>query len=105
MDVLKDACKNNRGAAACQDKNLGGKNPIFGSEGILTKIINLVSILVGIAAVISIIVGAFKLITSGYNAQEVTTARELIIYALVGLILAAVAQLIVRLVLDKTGIV
>lgn len=86
--------------SVCQDKE-GGGNPIFGSDGILTKIVNIVTMLVGIAAVIMIILGGLKLITSGSNPQDVTAAREMILYAIVAVVIAALAQAIVRLFLNR----
>ena len=106
VDVLDEVCKNAKREnpkavpAACKDKN-PGSNPIYGQKGILTSIINMVSILIGIAAVIMIIVGGLKFITSGSNPQDVTSAREMIIYAAIGLIVAASAQLLVRFILSK----
>jgi hypothetical protein len=106
VDVLDDVCRNaekkNPGQtpAACKDRN-PGSNPIYGQEGILTEIINLISILIGIAAVVMIIIGGLKFITSGSNPQDVSTAREIVIYAAIGLIVASLAQVLVRFVLSK----
>jgi len=61
--------------------------------------IGLVSIIVGIIAVIMIIIGGFRFIVSNGDSSKITSARNTIIYALVGLMLAALAQIIVRFVL------
>lgn len=58
----------------------------------------------GIAAVISvlmIVVGGLMFVTSGGNPQEVTKARETIIYAVVGLVVSLVAEALVAFVLGK----
>jgi hypothetical protein len=99
VDVLQ-VCDKRPDAAICKDKN-PGSNPIYGQDGILTEIINIISILIGIAAVIMIIMGGLKLITSGSNPQDVSSAREMIIYAAVGLIVAGLAQVLVRFILSK----
>lgn len=106
VDVFDDICNRvNVGDAAssapCRDKEVGNQNPLYGPEGILTKVFNIISLMVGIAAVISIIAAGYKFVTSGSNPEEVTKAREYIQYALIGLILAAAAQALVRLVLLK----
>lgn len=92
-----------RDSTLCTDNrtttNNPNNNPLFGPEGVLTGIISLLSVIVGIAAVIMIILGGLKFITSGNNAQDVATARERVIYALVALVIAALAQVIVRFVL------
>jgi len=58
-------------------------------------------VIVGIAAVIMIIVGGFRYITSGGNDASVTSAKNTILYAVIGLIVVALSQLIVRFVLGK----
>lgn len=104
VDPFKDICKNPsaKNSSACKDKNAGQKNnTLYGPDGILTIIARLVSLVVGIAAVVTIIFAGLKYITSGSNAQDVGQARELAIYAIVGLVIAASAQILVQFVLTK----
>jgi len=68
---------------------------------ILKTIINLFSLLVGIVSVIMIIMGGFKYITSGGNDANVAGAKNTIVYAVIGLVVVALAQFIVRFVLTK----
>jgi len=68
---------------------------------LVTTIINVFSVIVGIIAVIMIIVGGFKFITSGGDSGKVTSARNTIIYAIIGLIIVALAQTIARFVLSS----
>jgi hypothetical protein len=68
---------------------------------LITDAINLFSIIVGIVAVIMIIVGGFKYITSGGDSGNITSAKNTIIYAVIGLIIVALAQFLVQFVLDK----
>ncbi len=70
---------------------------------LIKTIVNLLSVLVGIVAVIMVIVGGFKYITSGGDSNRVSSAKNTIIYALIGLVIVALAQLIVRFVLSKVG--
>jgi hypothetical protein len=109
-----DICKGNAAAESpvCKDaKEVQGnspdssddKNPLFGSEGIITRIINILSIVAGIAAVIMIIVSGLKFVTSGSNPQDANNAREGVIYAVAGLVIAGIAQAIVQLFLKKIG--
>jgi hypothetical protein len=71
-------------------------------NGLVTSIVNILSVIVGIIAVIMIIIGGLKYITSGGDSGKVSSAKSTIIYALVGLIIVALAQFIVRFVLSKT---
>jgi len=62
--------------------------------------VNILSIIIGIAAVIMILVGGFKYITSGGDSGQVSNAKSTIVYAIIGLIIAALAQSIVHFVLN-----
>ena len=71
-------------------------------NNLIEDIINIFSIVVGIIAVIMIIYGGFKFITSGGDSGRVTSAKQTIIYAIIGLIIVALAQFIVKFILSKT---
>jgi ABC-type Fe3+ transport system permease subunit len=77
------------------DKTKAGKS----LADLASSIINIISILLGIVAVIMIIVGGFKYVTSNGDSNAITSARNTVIYALVGLIVAALAQFLVKYVL------
>ena len=68
---------------------------------LLTKIVNIISASVGVVAVIMIIVGGFKYITSGGESSNVSGAKNTIIYAIIGLVIVALAQVIVRFVINS----
>jgi hypothetical protein len=70
-------------------------------NNIVHTIVNLLSAVVGIVAVIMIIVGGFRYITSGGNDTSVTAAKNTILYAVIGLVVVALAQLLVRFTLSK----
>ncbi len=70
---------------------------------IIRIVINLISLIVGVVSVIMIIIGGFKYITSGGDSGNVTSAKNTIMYALIGLVIVALAQLIVRFVLNRTA--
>jgi hypothetical protein len=50
-----------------------------------------------------IIIGGLKYITSGGDSSNVTGAKNTILYAVVGLVVVAMAQFIVRFVLTKVN--
>lgn len=66
------------------------------------KIINIFSIIVGIVAVIMVIYGGFRYITSGGDSGRVGNAKNTLIYAVIGLIIVALAQFLVHFVLTTT---
>ncbi len=63
--------------------------------------VNLLSVIVGIIAVIMIIIGGMRFILSDGDSGKVTSARNTIMYALIGLILVAFAQIIVKFILNR----
>jgi len=68
---------------------------------IISLVINIFSVLVSIIAVIMIIVGGIKYITSGGDSANVTGAKNTILYAIIGLVVVALAQILVRYVLAR----
>ena len=70
---------------------------------LLAKIITIFSAVVGVIAVLMIIVGGLRYITSGGDSNKVSAAKTTIIYALVGLVIVALAQLIVHFVLNQSS--
>lgn len=85
-----DVCKN------VNDPANTGQNPII--DGLETIIV-ILSIIIGIASVIMIIIGGLSMITANGDAQAVARARSGIIYALIGLVIVALAQTLVAFVL------
>jgi hypothetical protein len=63
-------------------------------------VVNILSLIVGILAVIMIIYGGLRYITSGGSSEGVGGAKNTIIYAIIGLVIVALAQLIVHFVLN-----
>lgn len=76
----------------------GATTPLNDTIG---SVINLLSVAVGIISVIMIIIGGFRYITSSGNPEGAKNAKNTILYAIIGLIIVALAQLIVRFVLNK----
>lgn len=71
-------------------------------DSIIEWAINIFSVIVGVIAVVMIIVGGLKYITSGGDSGDITGAKNTILYAVVGLVIVALAQFIVHFVLSKS---
>lgn len=69
---------------------------------IITNIVNILSILVGAIAVIMIIIGGLRYITSGGDSGSVASAKNTIVYAVVGIIIVVFAQLIVNFAITES---
>jgi hypothetical protein len=72
-------------------------------QGILSLVINIFSLVVGFVAVIMIIFGGIKYITSGGESSNISGAKNTIVYAIIGLVIVALAQILVHFVLAKTA--
>ena len=70
---------------------------------IIKFVLDLFSIIVGIAAVIMIVVGGLKYTISGGDSTRVSGAKDTILFAIVGLVVVALAQIIVHFVLTNVG--
>ncbi len=79
----------------------GGEDGTNTLSKTINSVINLFSLIVGAASVIMIIYGGFKYITSGGNDDATKSAKNTILYALVGLIIVLLAQTIVKFVFGK----
>ena len=67
------------------------------------NIVNIFSIIVGAVSVIMIIYGGFRYVISGGDSGRVGNAKNTLIYAIVGLVIVALAQLIVHFVLNQSN--
>lgn len=96
----------------CEGANVGTVSENATTEGckdtqgssvadLAEKIINIFSWIVGLISVIMIIYGGFKYITSSGNDANVTSAKNTILYAIIGLVIVALSQIIVRFVISR----
>lgn len=96
-DSKSEICKGVNAASAtsgCSDTTLTINN-------IIGVFLDLFSAIIGIIAVVMIVVGGFKYITANGDSGTITSAKHTIVYALIGLVVVALAQTIVKFVLDK----
>lgn len=70
-------------------------------NNVIKTVIDIFSIVVGVTAVIMIMVGGFKYIVSSGDSSNVNSAKNTILYAIVGLVIVVLAQVIVRFVLGR----
>lgn len=74
---------------------------LFGQAGIFRTITNVLLFILGAISVIMIIIGGLRYVVSGGNATAVTAAKNTILYAIVGVIVALLAYAIVNFVLNS----
>ena len=73
-------------------------------DGVLKTVIDILSIIVGIAAVIMLIVAGLRFVVSGGESSNVASAKNSVIYVIVGIVLVALAQIIVHFVLTRPAL-
>lgn len=100
------AAENSAGEACKAIQEISpGETCDAGSSSTLNRLVrltvNTLSLVAGVIAVIMLIVSGFKFITSEGDAARTKSARQSLIYAIVGLVVVVVAQVIVRFVLHK----
>ena len=96
--------------AAAQDSIVQGANDakgkdqstnLFGTGGIFTTITNLALYLIGAVSVLMLIYGGIRYTISGGDSNAVTGAKNTILYAIVGIVIALLAYAIVNFVLTN----
>jgi hypothetical protein len=109
VDVVNPACTGTDGQALpagqpqfCKENGTNGPNPIIGGpNSILAKVVNILSLVSGVVAVIVILIGGVKMITSSGDSNSVASARQTVMYAVVSIIIVVFAQIIVRFLLSR----
>ncbi len=101
-DPLTVVCEGAGSAStACLGRTTQDNNPVFGPSGVLTRVVQIIALVTGVTAVIMIMVGGFRYIISSGDPANVTSAKNTILYAIIGLVVATSAQVIVIFVLNK----
>ena len=99
------ACDPKKGMeGALQDdcsRGPGQAKELDGNQGVITTIINTMLFIVGLLAVIMIIYAGIRFVTAHGDEKQVESARQTIIYSVVGLIVAILAYALVNWVFSQ----
>ena len=74
---------------------------LFGATGVFKTITNVLLYVLGAISVIMIIIGGLRYVVSGGNSTNVTAAKNTILYAIVGVIIAILSYAIINFVLGS----
>lgn len=74
---------------------------LIGDGGTFSVITNVLLFIVGAIAVIMIVIGGLRYVLSGGNSEQITAAKNTILYAIVGIIVALLAYAAVNFVLSS----
>lgn len=92
-ETMMDGAESARGTDQVAD--------LFGTSGIFSTVTNILLFAVGAISVIMIIIGGLRYVTSGGNTANVTAAKNTILYAVVGVVVALFAYAMVNFVLTS----
>lgn len=99
-NAKQDACGGAQlkdGAVNCNSSNTTS------IDTTIAKVINFLTVIIAVVAVIVIIVSGLRFVTSGGDANKVSSAKNALLYAVIGLVVVALAQVIVRYVVNTGG--
>jgi hypothetical protein len=99
MSSVVNAAEIQQVNVSCADSNSCSSNTDFYAT--LKLVINTIISFIGIAAVIVIIISGFTFATSGGDAKAIETAKNRIVYSVIGIIVVLIAAGIVNFVLGS----
>lgn len=93
---------------ACGGAQLGASQPCDSSvsgkaNNLLALAINILSLVVGVASIITIIIAGLRYVTSGGDSNNVSGAKNALLYALIGLVVVALAQTLTHFVINRAN--
>ena len=92
-----------KGITTATTADMGNKS-IAGEGGLISILINFLLWTVGVLSVVMIIFSGFRYITSAGDAAKTKSAQTALTYSIVGLIVAVLAWVIVKMILRQFGI-
>ncbi len=101
--VANAACDVNggiAGGAGCAQGSDQQSN-LFGDNGIFKTITNVLLFVIGAISVIMLIIGGIRYTTSNGDSGAITTAKNTILYAVIGIVIALLAYALVNFVITS----
>ena len=102
LSVYADEVPVRDGAEAAKPD--GVPTDLFGDTGVFNQVTNIILLIVGLISVIMLLYGGLRYVISGGDSKKVTDAKNTILYAIIGLIVAILAYAIVNFVLSAIGV-
>ena len=97
QNATKQACEGLNAVTDGCDKTAASDR----ADSTIKTVINILSLIVGFVSVVMVIIGGFKYVVSNGDSNGISSAKNTIIYAIVGLIIVALAQVLVQLAVAK----
>jgi hypothetical protein len=77
------------------------QSDLFGDSGVFKTITNVLLFIIGAISVIMLIIGGIRYVVSGGDSAAVTSAKNTILYAVVGVVVAILAYALVNFVISS----
>jgi hypothetical protein len=102
-DVFRQACRQNPNSELCKSNRpqQPGNNQLYGPNGIITRVAQLLVTITAVASVIVIIIAGLQYMLATGDSAKINNAKNAILYALIGLVIAVLAQSIILFVLRR----
>ena len=94
--------------AVCNGAAINGTGQCSGTtsqnslNSILRTVLDILSFVVGFVAVLMIIISGFRIIVSGGDTNSFNSAKNGLLYAVIGIVIVAISQVIVQFVLTNS---
>ena len=76
-------------------------NSLFGDTGIIRNITNIALYVIAGIAVIMLLIGGLRYILSGGDSKKVTDAKNTVLYAIIGLVIAILSYAIINFIIGS----
>ena len=101
LDVAQAHAVGSIGQGANSARGIDQPVDLFGDTGVFSKISSVLLFIVGAIAVIMIVIGGIKYTISQGDSSAITSAKNTILYSVIGLVVAILAYAIVNFVVDR----
>jgi hypothetical protein len=92
-------CSGDTGSTVCSATS----DKLFGEGSVWNRILTTLTYVIGAISVLMIIIGGIRYVTSNGDQNQITSAKNTILYAVIGLVVAILAYAIVSFVIVNIG--
>jgi hypothetical protein len=97
----KNSASSNTEFCKTVEKPAGKGAGLFGADSLVSRATEAIIFITGAVSILMIVIGGLRYVLSNGDAQGTTNAKNTILYAVIGLVIALSAQAILKLVLQK----
>lgn len=94
VDTLEASCKVDPTAPICQSRG----DELFGPNSFWTRLINIMIYVIGTISVLMVVIGGLRYTMSGGDSGQTKSAKDTILYAIIGVVIAIMSYAILNFV-------